>query len=65
MAIGKTKEFSPREFERILINNGFVYVNCKGSHKHYKRGSELVVIPHTKCNKMIARRLIKEHNLVF
>ena len=64
MAIGKTKEFNGREFKRILMNNGFVYVRQNGDHAIYKRGDELAVV-NKKMNKMVARRLIKTHNLTF
>lgn len=64
MAIGKTKEFSGREFKRILMNNGFEYVRQSGDHAIYKRGNETAVV-NTKLNKMVARRLIKTHNLTF
>lgn len=64
MAIGQTKEFSSQEFIRILLDNDFEYVSCKGDHKKFRRGKETVVI-NKKLNKMVARRLLKEHNLVF
>lgn len=64
MAIGQTKEFSSQEFIRILLDNDFEYVSCKGDHKKFRRGRETVVI-NKKLNKMVARRLLKEHNLVF
>jgi predicted RNA binding protein YcfA (HicA-like mRNA interferase family) len=63
-AIGKTKEFNEREFKYILNKNGFIFDRCKGDHWIYKRGSETVMI-NRKLNKMVARRLIKEHNLIF
>lgn len=65
MAIGKTRQYNSKEFARILLNNGFVYESCKGSHKHYRRGKELAVIPVNNCNKMLSRRYIKEFNLEF
>ena len=64
MAIGKTKEYSTQEFKRILIDNGFEYVRCNGDHWIYKRGNEVAVV-NKKLNKMVARRLIKTHNLKF
>ena len=63
-AIGKTKEFSSQEFIRILLDNGFEYASCKGDHKKFRRGKEMVVV-NKKLNKMVARRLLKEHNLMF
>lgn len=63
-AIGKTKEFSSQEFIRILLDNGFEYVSCKGDHKKFRRGVETVVV-NKNLNKMVARRLLKTHNLRF
>ena len=63
-SIGKTKEFSTMEFERIIRNNGFVFDRQRGDHKIYKRKGETVVL-NKNLNKMVARRLIKEHNLKF
>ena len=65
MAIGRTKQYNSKEFARILLDNGFEYVGCKGSHKHYRRDNELVILPVNNCNKMLSRRLLKEHNLKF
>lgn len=62
MAIGRTKEYSIHEFKTILNNNGFVLIRCNGDHWIYKRGNETAVI-NKKLNKMVARRLIKTHNL--
>ena len=62
--LGRTKEFSTREFEQILTRNGFKYHHQKGDHRIWKRNSEIIVIT-KKLNKMIARRLLKEYNLKF
>ena len=64
MAIGKTKEFSSKEFKRILMDNGFEFVRCNGDHYIYKRNNETAVV-NKKLNKMVARRLLKTHNLKF
>jgi len=64
MALGRTKEFSSQEFIRILLDNGFEYASCKGDHKKFRRGNEIVVV-NKKLNKMVARRLLKTHNLRF
>lgn len=64
MAIGKNKQLNSREFAKILRKNGFEYDGiCKGSHLHYRRGRELIVLPANKCNRMLTRRMIKEYNL--
>ena len=64
MALGRTKEYSTKEFVRILLDNGFEYVSCKGDHKKFRRGNETVVV-NKKLNRMVARRLLKTHNLKF
>ena len=64
MAIGKTKAYSTQELVRILLDNGFEYVSCKGDHKKFRRGNETVVV-NKNINKMVCRRLIKEHRLSF
>lgn len=60
MAIQKT--FSKREIQKILRNNGFVYVSMHGSRCKYRRGNEILMI-NPEPNKMIFNRLIKEYNL--
>lgn len=64
MALGRTKEYSTQEFVRILLDNGFEYVSCKGDHKKFRRGNETVVV-NKKLNRMVARRLLKTYNLKF
>ena len=60
----KNKQLNSREFAKILRKNGFEYVNhCKGSHLHYRRGNELIVLPVNNCNRMWTRRMVKEFNL--
>lgn len=66
MSIGKTKEFSTREMERILLNNGFHRIRHSGDHRIWKRDSDDgMVVLNRKINAMICRRIIKENNLVF
>lgn len=60
----KNKQLNSREFAKILRKNGFEYVGGgKGSHLHYKRGNDLVVLPARNCNRMWSRRMIKEFDL--
>ena len=63
-AIGKTKAFSTQEMVRILLDNGFEYVSCKGDHKKFRRGREMVVV-NKDVNKMVCRRILKTYNLKF
>lgn len=57
------RQFTHREFVRIVENNGFSYNRSNGSHTIYVRKGRHVSIPkNLEC--VIARRLIKENNLV-
>lgn len=64
ITLGRTKEFSCREFEQILMKNGFKYHHQKGDHRIWKRNSEIIVVT-KKLNRMVARRLLKEYRLKF
>ena len=60
----KNKQLNSREFAKILRKNGFEFVgHGKGSHLHYRRGKELIVLPSQNCNRMWTRRMVKEFNL--
>lgn len=63
--IGKIKNFSSREFNKILINNGFELVRKKGDHYIFKRNSDTVTTTNgsSGMNIMVARRLIKQYDL--
>lgn len=57
-------KYTRREFERILLDNGFELVRQSGGHLIFKRnGEETCVIPQV-IQEPIAKRLIKEHKLV-
>ena len=64
ITLGRTKEFSCREFEQILMRNGFKYHHQKGDHRIWKRNSEIIVVT-KKLNRIVARRLLKEYRLKF
>ena len=60
----KTKrQWTSREFIRLLQNNGFTYDRSKGDHFTYKNGIRSVTFNYRNLNCMVARRLIKENNL--
>ena len=65
--LGKAKSFSSREFNRILIDNGFELVRKKGDHYIFKRGQDTVATTNGSAgmNSMVARRIIKTYNLEF
>lgn len=58
------KQWTHREFLKIIKNNGYYYMRSKGSHSIYanKEGYHMSV-PHT-LSCVIARRLIRENNLI-
>ena len=56
------KSYTKRDFEKLLINNGFSLQRVKRSHFIYKNGTDLISVPKN-LNKMISRRLIKEYHL--
>lgn len=63
----KAKQYTTREFERILKNNGFQKVRSNGSHVIYKNGDKTITVVNNQSKgmyKMICRRLIKENGLV-
>ena len=58
-----TKEM--REFEPLLLRNGYKLVRCHGSHFVYMNRNTHRIIPMNKdLNRMVRERLIKEYNLM-
>lgn len=57
------KQFTHREFVRVVVTNGFYYNRHNGDHTIYldEKGRH-ISIP-LKLESVIARRLIKENNL--
>ena len=63
----KAKQYTIREFEKILKNNGFKKVRSNGSHVIYKNENKTISIVNNQSKgmyKMICRRLIKENGLI-
>jgi len=57
------KQYTQREFIKIVIRNGFHYSRHNGDHAIYVNdGGRHISIP-KKLECVIARRLIKENNL--
>ena len=58
------RQYTSREFIRIVEFNGFYYNRCKGGHAIYMndKGRHISIPKNLEC--VIARRLIKENNLV-
>lgn len=57
------KQYTNKEFIKIVLKNGFTYNRCKGDHTIYVNNKgKHISIPY-KLNPCIARRLIKENKL--
>ena len=59
----KAKNYNRRDFEQLLNENGYEFARCRGSHFIYKKDNVTISVPKN-LNKMLGRRLIKEHNLI-
>lgn len=57
------KQYTQKEFIRIVKKNGYVYNRYKGDHAIYIKDGKHISIP-LKLESVIARRLIKENNLI-
>ena len=51
-----------REMKKILRDNGYEYLRCKGSHFMYSNGRYTVAV-NKDLNAMVAKRLIKQNHL--
>lgn len=58
------KQYNPREFRRILWDNGFILHRTNGDHLVYYKNGRHISIPARRCNKMLCQRLIKEYGLI-
>lgn len=58
-----SKAWNNREMKRLMRNNGFEFVRQKGDHEIWKRDGKETIVLNPNINKMVAFRLIKEHNL--
>lgn len=58
------RQYTSREFIKIVEFNGFYYNRCKGDHAIYvnDNGKHISIPKNLEC--VIARRLIKENNLI-
>lgn len=65
--MAKMRTFTYRQMVYIVERNGYEYTRCNGDHAIYKKQGAKNTITLTKkkhVNPCIARRLIKENNLV-
>ena len=60
----KRKVYSSREFGKLLRENGYTYDRCKGDHVIYIKESRHICFTAKDLNRMVARRLIKEYNII-
>ncbi len=56
------KQYTQREFIKIVVRNGFSYARHNGDHAIYVKNGKHISIPH-RLECVIARRLIKENKL--
>ena len=57
------KQYSFKEFCKLIRKNGFELDHITGSHHIYKKKNRTLVV-NKDLNKMVCRRLIKEYDLV-
>ena len=61
----RAKEYTERDFERLLKANGYSLDRQKGDHNIWTNGSNTISITAGRpINRMLARRIIKENNLM-
>lgn len=57
------RQWTHREFVKVVRNNGFTYNRHSGDHAIYVKDNRHISIPQ-KLECVIARRLIREYNLI-
>ena len=59
------KQYTIKQFKKILRDNGYSYDRTKGDHEIYiKDNKNPISIPVVRMKSVVALRLIKENNLV-
>ena len=58
------EQITGKQFVRVLSKNGFEFERQRGSHQVWKRGTETISVPVRNLNRMIARRFVKEFDLI-
>lgn len=58
------KVYTSREFATLLKKNGYRYDHSTGDHNIYRKDGRHISFPAKDLNRMVARRLIKEYNLI-
>ena len=57
------QQYKPKEFQRVLRNNGWAFVRQRGSHQIWKRDGETLSLPVVTLKPCISGKLIKEYQL--
>ena len=57
------KQYTIRDFKRILKDNGYEYVRCKGDHSTYRKDERVLTVNVVNLKPIVANRLIKEYGL--
>lgn len=60
----RSKTWSILEFKKVLRNNGYSLNRVTGSHEIWKKENNSIVVTTGRINKMVARKIIKENNLI-
>lgn len=59
------KQYTVKQFKKILKDNGYSYDRTKGDHEVYiKENKNPISIPVVRMKSVVALRLIKENSLV-
>ena len=59
----RARTFKFKDFQKLLHGNGYRIVRIHGDHYIFHNGEKHISV-NKHLNKMVARRLIKEYNLV-
>lgn len=54
---------NPRQFQKILSANGFVFDHQTGDHRIWYRGNTHISVTASKLNPIVAQRLVREYGL--
>lgn len=55
--------YSPRQFQRLLKDNGYRFDHQTGDHRIWYKGKRHISVTASKLNPIVAQRLIKEYGL--
>lgn len=61
--MNKQKTYTFRTFCKLLRKNGYDVVPKNGDHHKYKNKKNDSIVVNVRLNRLVAKRLIKEHKL--